>query len=97
MECQKQFNLLIATSNDIYRWWRSLGLAEDLKLLRDQPLKWYAWPMAMITDPIISQQRIEIAKCFSFIYVIDDIGWPSSLKLSIGTLLEKTTLFSSCQ
>lgn len=73
MECQKQFNLQIATSNDIYRWWRSLGLAEDLKLLRDQPLKWYAWPMAMITDPIISQQRIEIAKCFSFIYVIDDI------------------------
>uniref|UniRef100_A0A3Q7GIS4 Uncharacterized protein n=1 Tax=Solanum lycopersicum TaxID=4081 RepID=A0A3Q7GIS4_SOLLC len=57
----------------ISRWWRSLGLAEDLKLLRDQPLKWYAWPMAMITDPIISQQRIEIAKCFSFIYVIDDI------------------------
>ncbi|TMW87282.1 hypothetical protein EJD97_020151 [Solanum chilense] len=57
----------------ISRWWKSLGLAEDLKLLRDQPLKWYAWPMAMITDPIISQQRIEIAKCFSFIYVIDDI------------------------
>ncbi|WMV48660.1 hypothetical protein MTR67_042045 [Solanum verrucosum] len=57
----------------VSRWWRSLGLAEELKLLRDQPLKWYAWPMAMLTDPKMSQQRIELAKCISFVYVIDDI------------------------
>lgn len=57
----------------VSRWWKNLGLAEDLKLMRDQPLKWYAWPMAMLTDPRMSQQRIQLAKCISFIYVIDDI------------------------
>lgn len=57
----------------VSRWWRSVGLAEELKLLRDQPLKWYTWPMAVLTDPRMSQQRIELAKCISFVYVIDDI------------------------
>uniref|UniRef100_K4CX74 Terpene synthase metal-binding domain-containing protein n=1 Tax=Solanum lycopersicum TaxID=4081 RepID=K4CX74_SOLLC len=57
----------------VSRWWRRLGLAEELKLLRDQPLKWYTWPMAVLEDPKKSQERIELAKCISFVYVIDDI------------------------
>ncbi|KAH0753100.1 hypothetical protein KY285_006248 [Solanum tuberosum] len=68
-------------------WWRSLGLAEDLKLLRDQPLKWYAWPMAVFTDPKMSQQRIELAKCISFVYVIDDI-------FDVYGTVEELTLFT---
>ncbi|KAK4345106.1 hypothetical protein RND71_035282 [Anisodus tanguticus] len=41
--------------DQVSRSWRSLGLAEDLKLLRDQPLKWDAWPMAVLADAKISQ------------------------------------------
>ncbi|KAM3343691.1 (3S,6E)-nerolidol synthase 1-like [Capsicum galapagoense] len=71
----------------VSRWWRSLGLAEELKLLRDQPLKWYTWPMAVLTDPRMSQQRIELAKCITFVYVIDDI-------FDLYGTVEGLTLFS---
>ncbi|MCD9645054.1 hypothetical protein HAX54_033707, partial [Datura stramonium] len=71
----------------VSRWWRSLGLAEDLKLLRDQPLKWYTWPMAVLTDPRMSQQRTELAKCISFVYVIDDI-------FDVYGTVEELTLFT---
>ncbi|NP_001306121.1 linalool/nerolidol synthase [Solanum lycopersicum] len=71
----------------VSRWWSSLGLAEDLKLLRDQPLKWYTWPMTMLTDPKMSQQRIELAKCISFVYVVDDI-------FDVYGTIEELTLFT---
>ncbi|NP_001307264.1 (3S,6E)-nerolidol synthase 1-like [Solanum lycopersicum] len=71
----------------VFRWWKSLGLAEELKLLRDQPLKWYTWPMAMLTDPKMSQERIELAKCISFVYVIDDI-------FDVYGTIEELTLFT---
>ncbi|XP_009626821.1 (3S,6E)-nerolidol synthase 1 [Nicotiana tabacum] len=73
--------------SQVSRWWRSLGLVEDLKLLRDQPLKWYAWPMALFADPRMSLQRIELAKCISFIYVIDDI-------FDVYGTVEELTLFT---
>ncbi|MCD9641438.1 hypothetical protein HAX54_027621 [Datura stramonium] len=71
----------------VSRWWRSLGLVQDLMFLRDQPLKWYTWPMAILTDPKMSQQRIELAKCISFIYVIDDI-------FDVYGTVEELTLFT---
>ncbi|GAB4831046.1 (3S,6E)-nerolidol synthase 1 [Ancistrocladus abbreviatus] len=57
----------------ILRWWSELGLAEELKFARNQPLKWYMWPLAMLPDPCLSKQRIEIVKPISLIYIIDDI------------------------
>lgn len=50
-----------------------LRLDKELKLVRDQPLKWYMGPMAALTDPSMSEQRIELTKAISFIYIIDDI------------------------
>ncbi|KAF8409452.1 hypothetical protein HHK36_005528 [Tetracentron sinense] len=58
---------------EISTWWRDLGLAQELKFARDQPLKWYMWPMAALTDPIFSEQRVELTKPLSLIYIIDDI------------------------
>ncbi|KAF8409453.1 hypothetical protein HHK36_005529 [Tetracentron sinense] len=55
------------------RWWRDLGLAQELKFARDQPLKWYMWPMVTLTDPRFSEQRVEHTKPISLIYIIDDI------------------------
>lgn len=48
-------------------------MTKELKLVRDQPLKWYMGPMATLTDPSMSEQRIELTKAISFIYIIDDI------------------------
>ncbi|KAM7486357.1 hypothetical protein LguiA_002366 [Lonicera macranthoides] len=58
---------------EISRWWKDLGLAKELKLARDQPLKWYAGLMAGLSDPRLSKQRIELTKPISLIHIIDDI------------------------
>ncbi|KAL3522106.1 hypothetical protein ACH5RR_014940 [Cinchona calisaya] len=69
----------------ISKWWKDLGFSRELKLARDQPLKWYTWPMATLTDLSLSDERIELAKSISFIYIIDDIfdlyGKPEELTL----------------
>ncbi|KAF2305023.1 hypothetical protein GH714_001122 [Hevea brasiliensis] len=57
----------------ISRWWKFVGLSQDMKFARNQPLKWYIWSMAILTDPSWSEQRIELTKLISFIYLIDDI------------------------
>ncbi|XP_017218475.1 (3S,6E)-nerolidol synthase 1 [Daucus carota subsp. sativus] len=57
----------------VSRWWNDLGLAQELKLVRDQPLKWYMCTTALLTDPGFSEERIELAKPISLIYIIDDI------------------------
>ncbi|KAL6201059.1 hypothetical protein ACLB2K_024774 [Fragaria x ananassa] len=55
------------------RWWKDLGLAKELKLARDQPLKWYILSMACLTDPKLSEERVELTKLISFVCLIDDI------------------------
>ncbi|KAI3745450.1 hypothetical protein L1987_58562 [Smallanthus sonchifolius] len=57
----------------ISRWWKDLGLAEEFKLARNQPLHWYLWPMASLTDPSLSEQRIELTKPIALVFLIDDI------------------------
>ncbi|KAL5579186.1 hypothetical protein UlMin_011628 [Ulmus minor] len=71
----------------ITKWWKELGLAEELKFARDQPLKWYLWTVACLTDPTMSEQRIELTKPISLIYIIDDI-------FDIHGTLEELTLFT---
>nr|AYV65218.1 (E)-nerolidol synthase [Ageratina adenophora] len=57
----------------ITRWWNDLGLAQEFTLARNQPLHWYLWPMASLTDPSLSEQRIELTKPIALIFLIDDI------------------------
>ncbi|KAK9068921.1 hypothetical protein SSX86_013037 [Deinandra increscens subsp. villosa] len=59
--------------NEILRWWKDLGLGQDLNLARNQPLKWYVVPMVSLPNPNLSQQRIDLTKALSFIYIMDDI------------------------
>ncbi|CAL5383313.1 unnamed protein product [Camellia sinensis] len=54
-------------------WWKSTGLGNELKYARNQPLKWYLWSMATLTDPSLSEQRVELTKPISLVYIIDDI------------------------
>lgn len=71
----------------ITKWWKELGLAKELKFARDQPLKWYIWSMACLTDPKLSEERIELTKPISFIYLIDDI-------FDVYGTLDELTLFA---
>ncbi|KAJ4826034.1 putative terpene synthase 13 [Turnera subulata] len=57
----------------ISKWWKELDWSEELKFARIQPLKWYIWSIGCLPDPNLSEQRIELAKLISFIYIIDDI------------------------
>ncbi|XP_010999558.1 PREDICTED: (3S,6E)-nerolidol synthase 1-like [Populus euphratica] len=58
---------------EILKWWKDLGLSTELRFARDQPLKWYMWSVSCLTDPSLSEQRIELTKPLSMIYIIDDI------------------------
>ncbi|KAK4399009.1 Tricyclene synthase Oc15, chloroplastic [Sesamum angolense] len=56
------------------KWWNELGLAKMLKLVRNQPLKWYTWSMSTLIDDFsLSLQRVELTKSIAFVYLIDDI------------------------
>ncbi|CAN6226984.1 unnamed protein product [Urochloa humidicola] len=70
---------------EIKRWWMDLGLAQEIPVARDQVLKWYMWPMAVLQGSSFSRYRIEITKIISLVYVVDDIfdlvGTPQELSL----------------
>ncbi|KAK7400449.1 hypothetical protein VNO78_11657 [Psophocarpus tetragonolobus] len=57
----------------VSKWWKELGLTKELKFARDEPMKWYMWPMACLPDPRFSEARIELTKPLSLVYIIDDI------------------------
>ncbi|XP_059660957.1 (3S,6E)-nerolidol synthase 1-like [Cornus florida] len=69
------------------QFWENLGLAKELKFARDQPLKWHMWSMAILTDSSLSEERIELTKPISLIYIIDDI-------FDVHGTLEELTLFT---
>ncbi|XP_022777388.1 (3S,6E)-nerolidol synthase 1-like [Durio zibethinus] len=71
----------------ISNWWKDLGLAKELAFARDQPLKWYIWSMACLTDPSWSEQRIDLTKPISLIYIIDDM-------FDVYGKLDELTLFT---
>ncbi|KAK9265998.1 hypothetical protein L1049_012498 [Liquidambar formosana] len=72
---------------EVSKWWKELGLTKELKFARDQPLKWYMWSMAVLTDPSFSEQRIELTKPISLVYIIDDI-------FDVYGTLDELTLFT---
>lgn len=55
------------------RWWKELRLAKEIAFVRDQPLTWYSGSMGCLTDPSLSDERIELAKSISMVFIIDDI------------------------
>ncbi|KAG7587996.1 Isoprenoid synthase domain superfamily [Arabidopsis suecica] len=57
----------------IFKWWRELNLEKELKKARNQPLKWHTWSMEILQDPTLTEQRLDLTKPISLVYVIDDI------------------------
>ncbi|XP_028805341.1 (3S,6E)-nerolidol synthase 1 [Neltuma alba] len=71
----------------ISKWWTDLGLANELKYARNQPLKWYICSLGCLTDPSLSEERVDLTKPISFIHLIDDI-------FDIYGTLEELTIFT---
>ncbi|KAG2689685.1 hypothetical protein I3760_09G150300 [Carya illinoinensis] len=71
----------------ISKWWGDLGLDKELKFARNQPLKWYICSMVCLVDPDLSDERVELTKPISLIYIIDDI-------FDVHGTLEELTLFT---
>ncbi|XP_071709173.1 (3S,6E)-nerolidol synthase 1-like [Rutidosis leptorrhynchoides] len=59
--------------DQISSWWNELGLVQEFKLARNQPLHWYLWPMAGLTDPSFSELRVQLTKPIALVFMIDDI------------------------
>ncbi|KAK7368914.1 hypothetical protein VNO80_10947 [Phaseolus coccineus] len=72
----------------ISKWWSGLGLAKELIYARNQPLKWYIWSLACFSDPTLSEERVELTKPISMIYIIDDI-------FDVYGTLDELTLFTA--
>ncbi|WVZ23759.1 hypothetical protein V8G54_002303 [Vigna mungo] len=73
--------------DQITKWWTGLGLANELVYARNQPLKWYIWSLACFADRTFSEERIELTKPISLIYIIDDI-------FDVYGTLDELTLFT---
>ncbi|KAJ8443065.1 hypothetical protein Cgig2_004270 [Carnegiea gigantea] len=72
---------------EVYRWWNELNLMKELKLVRDQPIKWHIWSLAALPNSTMKEERIELTKAISFVYLIDDI-------FDVYGTLEELTLFT---
>ncbi|KGN64589.1 (3S,6E)-nerolidol synthase 1 [Cucumis sativus] len=55
------------------KWWKDTELGKGLSFARDQPIKWYVASLVCLTDSFYSEQRIQLAKSITFIYLIDDL------------------------
>ncbi|XP_031389611.1 (3S,6E)-nerolidol synthase 1-like isoform X2 [Punica granatum] len=83
---------LIASINrteirQVSKWWRDLGLSNELKFARDQPMKWYMWPMVVLPEPKLSKERVDLTKPIAMVYIIDDI-------FDVHGTLDELTLFA---
>ncbi|KAJ4734311.1 S-(+)-linalool synthase [Rhynchospora pubera] len=54
------------------RWWKTLGLANELPFARDQILNWYILSIIAIPGPQYTKQRLVITKVLSLIITLDD-------------------------
>nr|POF23344.1 (3s,6e)-nerolidol synthase 1 [Quercus suber] len=64
------------------------GLAKLMQLAKNQPLNRNMWTAACLTEPSMSDQRVELTKPISLVYVIDD-------NFDIYGTLDELTLFTN--
>ncbi|XP_038893983.1 (3S,6E)-nerolidol synthase 1-like isoform X2 [Benincasa hispida] len=69
------------------KWWKETGLAKELNFARNQPIQRYLGSVLCLPDPCYSEQRVQLAKSMSFIYLIDDL-------FDVHGTLDELTLFT---
>ncbi|KAM3285334.1 alpha-farnesene synthase isoform X1 [Capsicum chacoense] len=58
---------------DILRWWRKVGLIENVSFSRDRIVESFLWSVGVAFEPQHSHFRNWLTKAITFIIVIDDI------------------------
>ncbi|XP_042487129.1 alpha-terpineol synthase, chloroplastic-like [Macadamia integrifolia] len=58
---------------ELSRWWKTLGLGEEMSFARDSLIQNYLWTMGWNPEPQFSNFRIENAKVCILVTVIDDM------------------------
>ncbi|KAL2331794.1 hypothetical protein Fmac_019375 [Flemingia macrophylla] len=58
---------------EINRWWKKLGLVENLGFARDRPEECFLWTVGVFPEPYYSTCRIELTKTICILLVMDDI------------------------
>uniref|UniRef100_A0A7N0V1J6 Uncharacterized protein n=1 Tax=Kalanchoe fedtschenkoi TaxID=63787 RepID=A0A7N0V1J6_KALFE len=59
-------------AQQFFTWWNNTGLAKEMKLAKDLPMKWFMHSTVAL-HPKHSQLRVNITKIVSLVYIIDDI------------------------
>ncbi|KAK9284151.1 hypothetical protein L1049_023319 [Liquidambar formosana] len=58
---------------DMSRWWKGVGLANELNFARDRLMECFFWTVGMVFEPEFSNCRKGLTKVTALITVIDDI------------------------
>ncbi|KAF7848704.1 hypothetical protein BT93_L1721 [Corymbia citriodora subsp. variegata] len=71
------FNMVQATHQrdliEISRWWRDLGLIEQVHFTRDRPVESFLYALGLSQEPRFSSLRKSLTKVVIFILIIDDV------------------------
>ncbi|XP_057961479.1 (E,E)-alpha-farnesene synthase-like [Malania oleifera] len=71
------FNVVQATHQanlrDMSRWWRNLGLIENLSFSRDRLVESFAWAVGVASETQYGCLREWLTKVINFVLVIDDV------------------------
>ncbi|XP_051124747.1 monoterpene synthase TPS4, chloroplastic-like [Andrographis paniculata] len=58
---------------ELSRWWKDLGLIENLGFKRDRLIECFLWTVGILPESKYSVARIEMAKTIAILTVIDDV------------------------
>ena len=80
-----------------FRWWKDLGLGEQLSFARDRLVESFFWAAALTPEPQFGHCREAVAKVVEFIAIIDDMydvyGTVDELELFTDAVDRSVTTF----
>nr|QNC49789.1 terpene synthase 7 [Leucophyllum frutescens] len=62
-----------ADLKEILRWWKNLGLSQDLTFVRDRVVESFLWAVGMAYEPEHGNLRKWLTKSIMFVLIIDDV------------------------
>ncbi|KAJ1390600.1 Terpenoid cyclases/protein prenyltransferase alpha-alpha toroid [Sesbania bispinosa] len=67
------FNMVQRVHQEELKWWKKIGLVEELRFFRDRLVENFIWSVGMESRPDIGNFRKVMTKVLSFITVLDDV------------------------
>ncbi|GLT65718.1 hypothetical protein SLA2020_381320 [Shorea laevis] len=66
-------SVLQSDLQDMSRWWKEMGLANNLSFTRDRLMECFFWTVGMAFEPQLSNLRKELTKVAALVTTIDDV------------------------